>query len=561
MKKRDFLTFNLNLSKKNLKFLNFEKQSVNKEGFLLDKIREISKAWKYPVYDHKHKAIDIINSLKGVNKSYFLHAASVASPFARRYFGLKLAYERKSINEFGLKFDSSKIEYPFFIFDENFLRLDTIPVSYVFNNYTKSYYVVFDLGFKYFLSIPLVNFFKLTDDIYNHLYLNSFSNFFIDLDINFDYFSSFFGQKYQDKALYCFFYGNFFFRKLRSNFLNLDMFVSTQFSDDFSGNFNICNVSRTLLGSVFSCDPWWSKYLNIKDLDFYFFHYYVKNIYDFSKANLFLKFFNKENFSDNLIILEKLKEYFFFKINKVINLDKKNYSSCIFFEDIFKNFLVWIFKKVGIVSLSKFKLFKFWIKTYTHWFPIFYNSNFFIKIFYGLFFFIFYLCRLNFGKKLASFLKYKKKKYRDFFFSLCFNGKAFEEDMYDFLNRRSFVPKWQSNLVVRNSLFSMGVNDFFLFPLFVKDWNILNSYHKRMVTYKISAFITSIGNLFFFFFKKNYLSVFGKLDNKAFFAVIGNARFFLNFVFFLRHSFNFDKSLDDDEDFLKFKKSVKLVWD
>ena len=120
MKKRDFLTFNLNLSKKNLKFLNFEKQSVNKEGFLLDKIREISKAWKYPVYDHKHKAIDIINSLKGVNKSYFLHAASVASPFARRYFGLKLAYERKSINEFGLKFDSSKIEYPFFIFDENF---------------------------------------------------------------------------------------------------------------------------------------------------------------------------------------------------------------------------------------------------------------------------------------------------------------------------------------------------------------------------------------------------------------------------------------------------------
>lgn len=536
----------------------FSKGLLDKEKFLFNKISKISKAWKYPVFDHKNNAIDIMNRLKGKNKSHFLHVSSVAKKLIWKYYAFRFALLLKSSV---IEFECDLEKFSFFDFDSSQFRVSALAFSYIFNSFTKSYYVILDFGLKHFLRVPLENFSESQNEKgydFNYLFIDSFDScklFFEGWHFDYDYFLSFSNYKYSDKALSCFFYVNFFFRKLRSNFFNLDFLVSTQILDDYSYNVSLSHVSMPL-GSAFCSDYWHSRYLNNEYFDFLFFEVFLKKLYDFSRANVFLNFFN-QNVSANKMFFEKLRDSIFRKvINNSLNsfcvrLYKDDYSNFIFFESVFKNFLIMIFRKIGVVTINKFKSFNFWIQKYTQCNLFFYKCFLFIKNFYALFFFFYYLYNLYFHEDRDSLLEVARKK-----FAFSVKAKEFIEDMDVFLFRKRFCDKWQDNLMIRKYALVAGVNEFFSFPLLIKDWLVTNTYHKRMFFFKISLFINSISSVFFFFLKKNYLSLFCKLNNRALFDILCNARLFFNFFCFMRHLGSFDKDLNENVKDYFFKQIV-----
>jgi len=336
-----------------------------------------------------------------------------------KYFSIYKAFKEKRFNLFNIDLNDDVF---LFKFEKENFRLSTIAFDYVFNKDTKSYYLFLDFGLKHVLCLPLSNFFNLSNKLnldrnYFYLFLNSFCNNlkFSNVDVEFDYFSNLSLNKYRDKILPCFFYNRFFFRKLELNFMNLDFFVSTQFSSEDYFNGLVLSNKLMPLSFVFAKSYWVSNYLVSKNVDLFFFKKFLSKNCDYLKSDLFLCF---DNSNESGFFFENVIEFFFNRI-----LDK---ISLIFSLNFFINFIK-SYNNLGLFFENKYNVKKV---SKSKFLNLFYNN------YYCLFVFLLFLLNfyfLKFNNEVSCFVLYQNK------LSFVFNGRICIENFKYFMRNKKLL--------------------------------------------------------------------------------------------------------------------------
>jgi hypothetical protein len=257
--------------------------------------------------------------------------------------------------------------------------------NYSYNHFCKAYLLDVDLGLKIFNRVLFDKFF-IFQGVGDFLYL--FSNSMLNIGtcdkffISYDYFFSPFDYhlfKYNDKALNCFYFFSFFFRKLKLGFL--DFFVS---------KFNINNYELT--NGYFPLGYCFLKNLNNKSCQF------KKKISKIFFLNFFKRGYDLYN-----------KKLFF-----VVNLDK----FFLFYYEFFFKFKVKIFKYfLNFLVLNNYiKIFIFFLRLLYLRKPVFnslvpklinsFNLNIY-KYSLNILFYNFFYNKFFFKAVIVSFFFYK----------------------------------------------------------------------------------------------------------------------------------------------------------